>query len=166
MKEVTPFFRFCFMNHPFGKLYFHQQIKQVFSRDNRTRLAIKIQSHLRVVSFELNPPNENRCDLFFNYSLHLSLILEIIFQYKSLNNEITVYCEEKQVEIFFYVKSITKIKACCVYIFSCWRIMVSTVWFLCFTTIFCSLNPIGKLSAQDLRKYFMCRKQVLYVHLV
>lgn len=101
MKEVTPFFRFCFMNHPFGKLYFHQQIKQVFSRDNRTRLAIKIQSHLRVVSFELNPPNENRCDLFFNYSLHLSLILEIIFQYKSLNIEITVYCEEKQVEIFF-----------------------------------------------------------------
>lgn len=44
--------------------------------------------------------------------------------------------------------------------------MVSTVWLLCFTTIFCSLNPIGKLSAQDLRKYFMCHKQVLYVDLV
>lgn len=42
MNEVTPFFRFCFMNHPFSKLYFHQHVKQVFSRDNRTRLAIKI----------------------------------------------------------------------------------------------------------------------------
>lgn len=36
-----------------------------------------------------------------NYSLHLCLILEIIFQYKSLNIEITVYCEENLLEIKF-----------------------------------------------------------------